>query len=131
MRAKIIIIAAVLSVLINVVFGLVAYSYSRVARIAQIEKKEVLDRLAQAEQENALISAKFRVYDGAVKAMLAAMDEAEELKGERITTIEKDPAAADWLMCPVPDSVRAAFGSDGLCTAAGSADETVPTAASH
>jgi hypothetical protein len=112
-------------------FGLVAYSYSMTAKAAQIEKKEALDRLAQAEQENALISAKFRAYDDAVKGMLAAMDKAEELKDERITTIEKDPAAADWLVCPVPDSVRAAFGSDGLCAAAGGADETVPTAESH
>lgn len=131
MRAKIIIIAAVLSGLINIIFGLVAYSFNRAAKTAQIEKKEALDRLAQAEQENALISAKFRVYDGAVKAMLAAMDEAEELKDERITTIEKDPAAADWLVCPVPDSVRAAFGSDGLRAAARGDDETVPATAGH
>jgi hypothetical protein len=101
------------------------------AKTAQIEKKEALDRLAQAEQENALISAKFRAYDDAVKAMLTAMDKAEELKDERITTIEKDPAAADWLMCRVPDSVRAAFGSDGLCAAAGGTDEPVPATASR
>lgn len=45
----------------------------------------------------------------AVERALTLILEAQDKHNERMEKIESDPAAADWLSCDLPDSVREAF----------------------
>ena len=79
------------------------------ARIARSEAEDLRARLQDAEKENAAqreILA--RAYD-AVNRANAALEKAAYEHVERIEQI--DAANPDWLMCPLPDGVREAFGS--------------------
>lgn len=79
------------------------------ARIARDEAESLRAQLQDAEKENAAqreILA--RAYD-AVNRANAALEKAAYEHVERIEQI--DAANPDWLMCPLPDGVREAFGS--------------------
>ena len=81
------------------------------ARIARDEAEMLRAQLQDAEKENARMREILaRAYD-AVNRAGEAVEEAAKSHAERIEQI--DQADGDWLLCPLPDSVRAAFcGTD-------------------
>lgn len=81
------------------------------ARIARSEAEDLRARLQDAEGENArLREILARAYD-AINRAGEAVEEAAKGHVERLEKI--DQADGDWLLCPLPDSVRAAFcGTD-------------------
>lgn len=78
------------------------------ARIARDEAESLRVQLQDAEAENARMHEILtRAYD-AVNRSNAALEKAAYEHVERIETINAvDP---DWLVCPLPDGVREAFG---------------------
>lgn len=79
------------------------------ARIARSEVEDLRARLQDAEKENAAQREILtRAYD-AVNRANAALEKAAYEHVERLEKI--DTANPDWLMCPLPDGVREAFGS--------------------
>ena len=80
------------------------------ARIARSETEDLRARLQDAEAENARMREILaRAYD-AVNRAGEAVEEAAKGHVERLEKI--DHADDDWLMCPLPDSVRAALCSE-------------------
>ena len=81
------------------------------ARIARDEAEMLRAQLQDAEEENArLREILARAYD-AVNRAGEAVEEAAKGHVERLEKI--DQADGDWLMCSLPDGVRAAFcGTD-------------------
>lgn len=77
------------------------------ARIARSEAESLRAQLRDAEAENARMREILaRAYD-AVNHAGEAVEEAEKGHAERLEKI--DQADDDWLLCPLPDSVRAAL----------------------
>lgn len=77
------------------------------ARIARGEAETLRARLQVAEDENARMRESLaRAYD-AVSRAGEAVEEAAKGHVERLDKIEQ--AGDDWLLCPLPDSVRAAL----------------------
>ena len=77
------------------------------ARIARYEAESLRVQLQDAEAENARMREILaRAYD-AVNRAGEAVEEAAKGHVERLEKI--DHADSDWLMCPLPDSVRAAL----------------------
>lgn len=81
------------------------------ARIARDEAEALRAQLQDAEAENERMREILaRAYD-AVNRAGEAVEEAAKGHVERLEKI--DQADGDWLLCPLPDSVRAAFcGTD-------------------
>lgn len=77
------------------------------ARIARSEAESLRVQLQDAEEENARMREILaRAYD-AVNRAGEAVEEAAKGHVERLEQI--DQADDDWLLCPLPDSVRAAL----------------------
>lgn len=77
------------------------------ARIARDEAETLRAQLQDAEAENARMREILaRAYD-AVNRAGEAVEEAAKGHVERLEKIEQ--ADDDWLLCPLPDSVRAAL----------------------
>ena len=77
------------------------------ARIARSEAESLRAQLQDAEAENARMREILaRAYD-AVNRAGEAVEEAKKGHAERLEKI--DQADDDWLLCPLPDSVRAAL----------------------
>lgn len=77
------------------------------ARIARNEAESLRVQLQDAEAENARMREILaRAYD-AVNRADEAVEDAAKGHAERIEKI--DHADGDWLMCPLPDGVRAAL----------------------
>lgn len=77
------------------------------ARIARDEAEALRVRLQDAEEENARMREILaRAYD-AVNRAGEAVEEAAKGHAERLEQI--DQADDAWLLCPLPDSVRAAL----------------------
>lgn len=77
------------------------------ARIARDEAESLRVQLQDAEDENARMREILaRAYD-AVNRAGEAVEEAAKGHAERLEKI--DLAGDDWLLCPLPDSVRAAL----------------------
>lgn len=77
------------------------------ARIASDEAESLRAQLQDAESENARVREILaRAYD-AVNRAGEAVEEAAKGHAERLEKI--DQADDDWLLCPLPDSVRAAL----------------------
>lgn len=80
------------------------------AGIARIEAESLRVQLQDAEAENARMREILaRAYD-AVNRAGEAVEEAAKGHAERLEKI--DQADGDWLLCPLPDSVRAALCSE-------------------
>lgn len=79
------------------------------ARIARSEAEDLRARLQDAEKENARMREILaRAYD-AVNRAGEAVEEAAKGHAERLEKIDR---GGDWLLCPLPDSVRAALCSE-------------------
>lgn len=79
------------------------------ARIARDEAESLRAQLQDAEDENARIREILaRAYD-AVNRAGEAVEEAAKGHAERLEKIDQ---GGDWLLCPLPDSVRAALCSE-------------------
>lgn len=79
-------------------------------RIARDEAESLRVQLQDAEDENARMREILaRAYD-AVNRAGEAVEEAAKGHAERLEQI--DQADGDWLLCPLPDSVRAALCSE-------------------
>lgn len=79
------------------------------ARIARDEAESLRVQLQDAEVENARMREILaRAYD-AVNRAGEAVEEAAKGHVERLEKIEQ---GGDWLLCPLPDSVRAALCSE-------------------
>lgn len=77
------------------------------ARIARGEAESLRVQLQDAEEENARMREILaRAYD-AVNRAGEAVEEAAKGHVERLEKIDR--ADGDWLMCPLPDGVRAAL----------------------
>lgn len=81
------------------------------ARIARSEAEDLRARLQDAEKENA---AQREILARAYDAVNRAGEAVEEAAKGHVERLEKiDHADGGWLMCPLPDSVRAALcGTD-------------------
>lgn len=76
------------------------------ARIARSEAEDLRARLQDAEAENARMREILaRAYD-AVNRAGEAVEEAAKGHAERLEKIDQ---GGDWLLCPLPDSVRTAL----------------------
>lgn len=79
------------------------------ARIARGEAESLRAQLQDAEAENARMREILaRAYD-AVNRAGEAVEEAAKGHAERLEKIDQ---GGDWLLCPLPDSVRAALCSE-------------------
>ena len=79
------------------------------ARTARSEAEDLRARLQDAEKENARMREILaRAYD-AVNRAGEAVEEAAKGHAERLEKIDQ---GGDWLLCPLPDSVRAALCSE-------------------
>jgi flagellar biosynthesis/type III secretory pathway M-ring protein FliF/YscJ len=76
---------------------------------ARLEAESLRARVEALECENVEIR---EIVARANDAVLRATKAVEEAAGEHVERIEKiDSVDPDWLMCPLPDGVRDAFGN--------------------
>ena len=79
------------------------------ARIARSETETLRGRLEDVEAENAELREILARAHDAVNRANAALEKASYEHVERLEKI--NAANPDWLICPLPDGVREAFGS--------------------
>ena len=82
----------------------------RDAQTARTEATELRARLTDAEAENAQLRAVLARAYAAMERAGEAVEEAAKSHAERVEKI--DTVDPDWLMCPLPDGVRAGFADD-------------------
>lgn len=76
---------------------------------ARIEAETAKVAFETVNGENEKLREMMLKANEAVSRVLNIIEESQVKHEERIQTIENDPAAADWLVCDLPDSVRDAF----------------------
>lgn len=77
---------------------------------AQEEAKKANDELETIKQENNKLRFVIERANEAVERSIQVVEEAQKKHEKRLDKVENDTSANDWLVCPVPDSVRDAFG---------------------
>lgn len=76
------------------------------ARIARAEAESLRVQLQDAEDENARMR---EILARAYEAVNRAGEAVEEAAKEHAERLEQIDQGGDWLLCPLPDSVRAAL----------------------
>ena len=76
---------------------------------ARVEAEKTRIAFDAVNGENEKLREMMVKTNDAISRVIDIIETSQVKHEERIQTIENDPAAADWLVCELPDSVRDAF----------------------